>query len=111
MKFFRFLGGILIMTSLVLFLVHVLYLNQTMETALAMKRFHHQLEPMSVRLEDGFDQPDIVEYFREKGHGTRQSSPMISAFASIVAISIKNGHIETAVDPRRGGKGVVFDPE
>lgn len=81
-----------------------------MEAALAIKRFHHQLEPMYVRLEDDYDRPDIVSYLNEKGHQTKTSSPVLSAFASIVAISNRNGKVETAVDPRRGGKGVVFDP-
>jgi gamma-glutamyltranspeptidase len=97
------------MTSLVLFLINTLYLNQTMEAALAMKRFHHQLQPMYVRFEDGYDQPDIVDFLRGKGHGTREATPIISAFASVVAISNRDGKVETAVDPRRGGKGTVFD--
>jgi gamma-glutamyltranspeptidase len=98
------------MTSLVLFLINHLYLGQTMEAALATKRFHHQLQPMYVRFEDGFDRPEIVEFLREKGHGTRDANPVISGFASIIAISSRNGKVETAVDPRRGGKGTVFDP-
>jgi gamma-glutamyltranspeptidase len=104
-------GGILIMTSLVLFLVNVLHLRQSMDTTLAMKRFHHQLEPMRVRFENGYDQPDIVEYLRSKGHASVTASPIISGFASIAAISSRNGDVKTAIDYRRGGKGTVFDPE
>ncbi|KAG5678928.1 hypothetical protein PVAND_008549 [Polypedilum vanderplanki] len=103
-------GGIRIMTSLVLFLINHLYLKLSMEEALEMKRFHHQLQPMRVQFEDGYDQPDIVEYLRQKGHATVEAGPLLSAFASIIAISNRNGRVEFAIDPRRGGKGVIFDP-
>ena len=81
-----------------------------MDSALAIKRFHHQLEPMYVRLEEEYDRPDIVSFLNEKGHKTEISAPEVSAFASIIAISNKNGKVEIAVDPRRGGKGVIIDP-
>lgn len=102
-------GGILIMTSLILFLVNMLYLNQTMETTMAMKRFHHQLDPMRIRFENGYDQPDIRTYLTSKGHASVTASPIISGFASVIAISSRNGIVETGIDPRRGGKGTVFD--
>lgn len=105
---FLFVGGILIMTSMVLFLINTLYLKQSMDASMEMKRFHHQLQPMYVRFEDGYDRPDIEEFLRSKGHDTRTSSPVISAFASIIAISNENGNFKTAIDPRRGGKGTVF---
>lgn len=97
------------MTSLIFFLVNVLYLNQTMETSIAMKRFHHQLDPMRIRFENGYDQPDIRAYLTSKGHASVTASPIISGFASVVAISSRDGIVETAIDPRRGGKGTVFD--
>lgn len=82
-----------------------------METSLALKRFHHQLQPMYIRFENDFDRPDIVTYLRnEKGHGTVRASPLLSAFASIVGISNRNGKVEAKVDPRRGGKACTFDP-
>lgn len=98
-------GGILIMTSLVLFLVNVLYLNQTMETTMAMKRFHHQLDPMRIRFENGYDQPDIRAYLTSKGHASVTASQIVSGFASVIAVSNRNGDVQTAIDPRRGGKG------
>lgn len=102
-------GGILIMTSLMLFLVNVLYLRQTMEATLAMKRFHHQLDPMRIRYENGYDQADIREFLTAKGHAHVTASPVVSGFASVIGIAKINGIVETAIDPRRGGKGMVFD--
>lgn len=104
-------GGILIMTSLILFLVNVLYLRQTMDAAMAMKRFHHQLDPMRIRYENGYDQADIRAYLTSKGHASVTASPVLSGFASVIAISSRNGIVETSIDPRRGGKGIVFDME
>lgn len=97
------------MTSLILFLVNVLYLNQTMEASMTMKRFHHQLDPMRIRFENGYDQPDIRAYLTQKGHASVTASKIISGFASVIAISRRNGVVETSIDPRRGGKGTVFD--
>lgn len=102
-------GGILIMTSLLFFLVNVLYLGTTMDEALAMKRLHHQLDPMRIRYENGYDQADIRAYLTAKGHASVTASPVLSGFASVIAISRRNGIVEAAIDPRRGGKGIVFD--
>jgi gamma-glutamyltranspeptidase len=96
-------GGILIMTSIVQFLVNYLYLNQSVETSLAMKRLHHQLQPMSVRYEDLYDE-NVLRFLESKGHVTVKSSSIISGFASLNAVANKNGKIEAAIDPRRGGK-------
>jgi gamma-glutamyltranspeptidase len=102
-------GGILIMTSLILFLVNVLHLNQTMEATMAMKRFHHQLDPMRIRFESGYDQLDIREFLAAKGHASVTASQLLAGFASVIAISNRDGVVETAIDPRRGGKGRVFE--
>lgn len=96
-------GGILIMTSIVQFMLNYLYLNQSIETSLAMKRLHHQLQPMSVRYEEDYSE-DILRFLESKGHETVQSPTIISGFASVIVIANKNGKIEAAIDPRRGGK-------
>ena len=99
-------GGILIMTSVVQFLINYLYLNQSIETSIATKRLHHQLQPMFVRYEDGYD-PEILKFLESKGHETFEQAPIISGFASIVVIASRNGTIESANDPRRGGKFTI----
>jgi gamma-glutamyltranspeptidase len=92
---FKIVGGILIMTSLVLFLINTIYLKQTLESALAMKRFHHQLQPMYVRLEEGFDDDDLRGFLESKGHETREANTLLSAFASIIALWKHDGIVET----------------
>lgn len=96
-------GGILIMTSIVQFLVNYLYLNQSIEASLEMKRLHHQLQPMSVRYEEGYSE-DILRFLESKEHVTVQSPTIVSGFASVNVIANKNGKVEAAIDPRRGGK-------
>lgn len=96
-------GGILIMTSIVQFLVNFLYLNQSIESSLAMKRLHHQLQPMWVRYEEGYSD-DILKFLESKEHETVKAAPIVSGFASVIAIANRNGKLEAATDPRRGGK-------
>lgn len=100
-------GGILIMTSVIQVLIYSLYLNQSLETSLAMKRLHHQLQPMAIRNEKDFD-PEIIKFLQAQGHSTYETTPSISGFASVAAICKRNGEIEAALDPRRGGTGIVF---
>lgn len=99
-------GGILIMTSMIQFLINYLYLNQSIETSLAMKRLHHQLQPMYVTYEAGYDE-DILRFLESKEHVTEESPPIISGFASVIVIANKNGKVEAAIDPRRGGKVTI----
>lgn len=98
-------GGVLIMTTVIQLIIYFMYLNQSLEASLAMKRFHHQLQPMRIRFENGFD-PEIVKYLETKGHATYVEPN--SGFASLIAIGRRNGQLEVGVDMRRGGKGTIF---
>lgn len=100
-------GGILIMTSLVQFLVNFFYLNQTVEDSLATKRLHHQLQPMRIRHESGYSS-EILKFLESRGHETFENPPTTAGFASLIVIARENGKIVAATDPRRGGKGTVF---
>lgn len=99
-------GGRLIMTSVIQVIVNFFYLNQSLETSLAMKRIHHQLQPMSVRYEFDFDE-GVLEFLKERDHEIYQQ-PQGSGFAGIIAIGRKDGNVEASVDPRRGGKYTIF---
>lgn len=101
-------GGILIMTSVLQVIINYLYLNQSIEASLAAKRLHHQLQPMRISYETGYD-PNILRFLQEKGHETRERNTALTGFASVLVIGNKNGTIEAAFDPRRGGKSTVFD--
>ena len=62
---------------------------------------------MYVRHEDGYD-PEILKFLESKDHVTYEQPPIISGFASVIAISRKNGYLEAAIDPRRGGKIALY---
>lgn len=100
-------GGILIMTSIVQFIMNFIYLNQSIENSLATERLHHQLQPMHVSYEAGYN-PEVLKFLESKGHETFQAASSTSGFASVLAIARKNGKLQAATDPRRGGKAVVF---
>lgn len=100
-------GGIRIATSVIQVILNYLYLNQSIESSLALKRFHHQLQPMFVRHEEGYD-PEILKFLESKGHVLFEQPALLSAFASIMVIGRRDGHLEAATDPRRGGKATVF---
>lgn len=100
-------GGILIMTSVIQVILNYLYLNQSLDTSMNMKRLHHQLQPMTVRCEYDFN-PEIIAFLQSKGHDIYIQPAGLTGFASIIAIGNKNGTIEAAFDPRRGGKVSIF---
>lgn len=99
-------GGYMIPTSVVQVLLNYLYLNQSLQTSIDMKRLHHQLQPMTVRHEYGYD-PKVLEYLRSKGHTLTEAAPL-SGFAAVAGIGIRDGKIEAGMDQRRGGKVNIF---
>ena len=100
-------GGILIMTSVVQFLINYLYLNQSIETSIAAKRLHHQLQPMQLEHEISYS-PDVLRFLESKGHETLEQSLSTSNLESIIVITNRNGKVEAGIDPRRGGKYTIF---
>lgn len=100
-------GGILIMTSVLQFLIYYSLLGRSMKDSITEKRLHHQLQPMQVLYEGGYE-PDVIRFLESKGHATKQQGAIISGFASLIAVASKDGNVEGVVDPRRGGKVSVF---
>lgn len=78
-----------------------LWLNETIEAAVTAKRFHHQLAPMVVQYEQGFDST-IINGLAKIGHVLKEI-PSDLGFASLTAISKENGKYVAVYDPRRGG--------
>lgn len=104
-------GGIRIMTAIAYVIINHIYLNQTLEYSINTKRIHHQLSPMQITYEEGFDE-EILQFLHQKGHTVVKASPIISGFSSVNGISVDvDGKIEAAIDPRRGGKAIVFEQE
>jgi gamma-glutamyltranspeptidase / glutathione hydrolase / leukotriene-C4 hydrolase len=95
-------GGILIMTSIVQVLLSYLFFNQSLKDSINSLRLHHQLQPMRIRYEKGFDE-NILKFLEEKGHTLDQYPDIVTGFAAVVAIANKNGKVEAATDDRRGG--------
>lgn len=100
-------GGVLIMTSVIQCMINFLYLNMTIEDSFAAKRIHHQLQPMRILHEQGYD-PQILAFLKSKGHELYEQQPAVSGFASVIGVGNKNGKIQGTIDPRRGGKVTVF---
>lgn len=100
-------GGILIMTSIVQFLINLLYFKQSLENSIEMPRLHHQLEPMYVRHEETYD-PEILRFLKSKGHDTFAERPSVAGFSCVVVIVKTNQTLEAAVDARRGGVTRIF---
>lgn len=99
-------GGYMIPTSVIQVILNYMYFNQSLQESIDMKRFHHQLQPMTLRHENGYN-PAILEYLNAKGHVLTEAAPL-SGFAAIAGIGIKNGKIEAGMDQRRGGKVNIF---
>lgn len=102
MKFFFFiLFSFFYTASIFQFLVHYLYLRQSLYTSVVQKRLHHQLQPNRVDYENGYDHEDILDFLRSKGHEVFQRAPNVSGFASLQVISRRDGKIEAMVDDLR----------
>ncbi len=99
-------GGYMIPTSVIQVILNYMYLNQTLQSSIDMKRLHHQLQPMTIRHESGYN-PVVLEYLSGKGHELTEAAPL-SGFAAIAGIGIRDGKIEAGMDQRRGGKVNVF---
>lgn len=99
-------GGYMIPTSVIQVILNYLYFNQALQLSIDVKRLHHQLQPMTIRHENGFNSM-ILDYLSAKGHELTEAAPL-SGFAAIAGIGIRNGKIEAGMDQRRGGKVNIF---
>ena len=81
-----------------------IFMNESLRDSIHSRRLHHQLFPMELRYETGFDN-EIVEKLKIFGHKRAVVSPE-DGFAVIVGISKRSGEIEGEIDPRRGGGSV-----
>lgn len=93
MEFNEFLS-LCFLASIFQFLVHYLYLRQSMETSILQKRLHHQLNPMRVDCENGYEHDDILAFLRSKGHEVRERAPIV------LDLSKLNVRISGMVHPR-----------
>lgn len=98
-------GGTKITTSVAYTIIRQMYFNETLLDALFAKRIHHQLLPMALQFESGFDS-NILSGLLERGHGLDEQAPGVG-FAAVTGISLNGDMPEAFYDPRRGGSSSV----
>lgn len=98
-------GGTKITTSVAYIILRQMFFKENLLDAIFAKRIHHQLLPMTMQYESGFDKA-ILTGLTERGHEFEELSPG-SGFAALIAISIKDDVPEAFYDPRRGGSSLV----
>lgn len=98
-------GGSKITTSVGYVILRHFWFNETTLDAIHAKRIHHQLAPMRVDFEQGFDEP-ILEGLVQRNHNVSMVDPG-SGFAAITAIAVENGLLKAVYDPRRGGSTAI----
>lgn len=81
-------------------------MKESLRDAIDSRRFHHQLLPMEVVHESGFDNK-LVNGLRELGHIITEDKPLVG-FTAVTAISRAKGYIEATFDPRRYGSTEII---
>lgn len=95
-------GGSRITTANMIILFRHLFFGEDLKTTLAKPRLHHQLAPMLVDYEAGFDEA-ILDGLRARGHVVVEKKPD-AGFAAATAITKNvNDQVAAEFDPRRGG--------
>uniref|UniRef100_A0A182PVJ9 Gamma-glutamyltransferase n=1 Tax=Anopheles epiroticus TaxID=199890 RepID=A0A182PVJ9_9DIPT len=96
-------GGSRITTATMQMIVRHLIFGETLDTIINTPRMHHQLAPMSIEYEKGFD-PVVIAGLEARGHVCVQAASD-GGFAALTAIvRHANNRIEATYDPRRSGK-------
>jgi gamma-glutamyltranspeptidase / glutathione hydrolase / leukotriene-C4 hydrolase len=77
-------------------------MHESLTDSIDARRLHHQLAPMNLLYETGFDMSIVNELNQKFGHRIVENKPD-GGFAAVVGIAKVNGKAEGAIDPRRGG--------
>ncbi|GFO36668.1 gamma-glutamyltranspeptidase 1 [Plakobranchus ocellatus] len=97
-------GGSKITTATAMNIIDVLWLNRSLPDSVDRRRFHHQLIPPYVQLENGFPK-DMEDGLKAKGHEVGQ----MAGYSVIQAIHIlDSGKIVGTADFRKGGEPMGF---
>lgn len=99
-------GGSKITTSVAQTIIRYLVLNQSIVEAVQTKRLHHQLAPMLVQHEFGYDD-SILKFLESRSHLLKAGKPE-SGFAALTAIGTRSVEPIPVFDNRRGGSTAVI---
>ncbi|XP_053663470.1 glutathione hydrolase 1 proenzyme-like [Anopheles marshallii] len=94
-------GGSRITTATALLILRHLYFKQGLCDAMNAPRIHHQLAPMQVEYEKGFDS-NVVTELAARGHKIQETKADFG-FAALTAIAKQGDTVSAAFDRRRGG--------
>ncbi|KAB0792869.1 hypothetical protein PPYR_14828 [Photinus pyralis] len=94
-------GGTKITLTTALVTLRNIFFKESVPKAVASKRLLHQLFPMHIMAEPGFNE-DILEGLAALGHIIKESKP--DGFSAVTAIGKRNGKVKGSFDPRRGGQ-------
>lgn len=96
-------GGSRIPTGVTFSMIKYLFMKESLTDAINSRRLHHQLTPMDLLYETGFDENIVAELGQKYGHNMVENKPD-GGFAAVVGIARNSdGLIEGVTDPRRGG--------
>ncbi|XP_050409681.2 glutathione hydrolase 1 proenzyme-like [Patella vulgata] len=93
-------GGSKITTATALVTLYTLRLGLSLPEAVDMKRFHHQLLPKELQLENGFPQV-YLDGLKALGHNVTYFNPATSV---VQVIQVKDKILYAVSDERKGGK-------
>lgn len=98
-------GGARIITSVLQVLLNVVDFQMNVQEAVDAPRFHHQWQPDTLFLEQGFG-PAVEERLQGRGHTIDHSPGWVPAQVNAI---LKSGtHLEGASDDRAGGKAAGY---
>lgn len=100
-------GGSKITTSVAYVVSEHYFKGKTLQKAMEAKRLHHQLLPMILQYENGFDSQIIKDLELKYGHNISEIAPD-RGFAALTGLSSIDGKVEAVYDPRRGGSFQIF---
>lgn len=102
-------GGSRITTAIAHTIINFYFFKTTESLAevFAQKRLHHQLMPNHISFEDGFDEL-IIGQLRDIYNHTVDRVTETIGFGALVGVYAKDGTVQSAYDPRRGGSAVVI---
>lgn len=81
-------------------------MEDTLYNAIQTRRVHHELLPMHIQFEFGFD-TKILSGLRAKGH-TIAPAMVQRGFSAVTAISKVYHILEVSADPRRNGSTAIY---